>query len=69
VLQCAGVVSRVFDAPSISSAFGFLPKISTPVENTVENRVKWSSCGQKANVFDALCVANVAEARFFNPLR
>ena len=40
VLQCAGVFSGVSMQGRHRAPFGFSPKISTPVENTVEKQVK-----------------------------
>jgi hypothetical protein len=40
VLQFAGLVSGVFMQGRYRAPFGFSPKISTPVENTVEKQAK-----------------------------
>ena len=42
---------KAFGVCGHSSPFGFSPKISTPVENTVEKQVKWSSHRWKRLIF------------------
>ena len=52
--RCATVRGRLGRRSVVcghSSPFGFSPKISTPVENTVEKQVKWSSHRWKGLIF------------------
>lgn len=51
VLQFAGAFVECFMRGWFRVPFGFSPKISTPVENTVEKQVKRSSCRLKHPVF------------------
>ena len=51
VLQFAGVWSGVFMRCRHCPPFGFSPKISTPVENTVEKQVKWPSYRWKSLIY------------------
>ena len=67
VLQCAGVFVGCLHAPRFEPTFGFSPKISTPVENTVEKQVKWSSSALKCPGFGHLRQAKVVGSRFFGP--
>ena len=77
VLQFAGVFVGCFMQGCFRVPFGFSPKISTPVENTVENQVKRSSCrwkrqyfqrfrqgeGWRVAIFRASAVSNVVSGR------
>jgi hypothetical protein len=51
LLTSPGRFSRTLDADRPNSPFGFSPKISTPVENTVEKQHVTAEVFQKTSIF------------------